>query len=78
VLTWTQLRIQQKPCGLLNVDGYYDPLLAMFDHATKEGFLRPEHRSLIVSDTKVDRLLERLHQFTFPSSEKWLQKRPAP
>ena len=76
VLTWTQLRIQQKPCGLLNIDGYYDPLLAMFDHATKEGFLKPEHRSLIVSDTKVDSLLERLREFTFPTSEKWLQKRP--
>ncbi|MEQ1884843.1 MAG: TIGR00730 family Rossman fold protein [Bryobacteraceae bacterium] len=76
VLTWTQLRIQQKACGLLNIEGYYDALLSMFDHAENEGFLKPEHRRLIVSDTDVDGLLQRMKQFVFPAAEKWLQKRP--
>src|SRR6185295_5632911 len=46
VLTWAQLGIHKKPCGCLNTLGYYDPLLALLDHATAEQFLKPEHRSL--------------------------------
>ena len=72
VLTWTQLHIQQKPCGLLNIEGYYDHLLAMFDHATKEGFLKQPHRSLIIDDTAVDSLLQRLREYQFPKIEKWI------
>lgn len=48
VLTWTQLGLHRKPCGLLNVAGYYDPLLALFDHAVREGFVRPVHRRMVV------------------------------
>src|SRR6266478_63764 len=50
VLTWTQLGLQRKPCGLLNVEGYYDHLLALFDHALAEQFLKPVHRRMVVSD----------------------------
>ncbi len=60
MLTWTQLGIQRKPCGLLNVNGYYDPLLELADQAVSEGFLREVNRELLLSDNEPERLLDRL------------------
>jgi uncharacterized protein (TIGR00730 family) len=60
MLTWTQLGIQRKPCGLLNVNGYYDPLLELADQAVSEGFLRGANRELLLSDDDAGRLLDRL------------------
>jgi uncharacterized protein (TIGR00730 family) len=60
ILTWSQLGIQRKPCALLNVNGYYDPLLAMADGAVAAGFLRGGFRELLMSDTDAERLLDRL------------------
>jgi len=62
-LTWSQLGLHVKPCGLLNVDGFYDPLLALFDRAVQDRFLRPEHRDLVMADTDVDALLDRLASY---------------
>jgi uncharacterized protein (TIGR00730 family) len=72
VLTWSQLGIHPKPCGLLNTAGYYAPLLAMFDHAVAESFVRPQHRALVLEDTDPGRLLERLGAFVAPPTEKWI------
>lgn len=63
VLTWSQLGFHNKPCGVLNVGGFYDPLLALFDRAVQDRFVRPEHRELVLADTDVDALLERLASF---------------
>jgi uncharacterized protein (TIGR00730 family) len=60
-LTWSQLGIQNKVCGLLNVNGYYDSMIAMVDRAAAEGFIRDPHREWLLSDTDVSRLLERLN-----------------
>jgi hypothetical protein len=60
VLTWSQLGIQHKACALLNVDGYYDPLLEMADRAVSDGFLLPVNRDLLISDDDPERLLDRL------------------
>ncbi|HEY5930652.1 MAG TPA: TIGR00730 family Rossman fold protein [Burkholderiales bacterium] len=60
ILTWSQLGFHDKPCGLLNVAGYYDGLLRMMDHAVVEGFLLPGNRKLVIADTDAARLLERL------------------
>ena len=60
VLTWTQLGLQQKPCGILNVEGYYDHLLRLFDHALAEQFLKPAHRQMVVADADPESLLRRL------------------
>ena len=73
VVTWTQLGIQSKPCGLLNVNGYYDTLLALLDNATSEGFVRPQHRGLVLIETDAARLLERIEAFRAPTVEKWLE-----
>jgi uncharacterized protein (TIGR00730 family) len=47
IVTWAQLKIHAKPCVLVNISGFYDPLLAFFDHSVREGFIQPENRSLI-------------------------------
>lgn len=60
ILTWAQLGLHRKPCGLLNTAGYFDPLLAMFDHAVREGFLSAAHRQLMPSEQHAQRLLDRL------------------
>lgn len=63
ILTWAQLDLHRKPCGLLNVDGFYDPLLTLFDRAVDEGFLRPEYRSMVLTATDPDELLMRLRNY---------------
>jgi len=73
VLTWSQLGLHRKPSGLLNVAGYFDPLLAFFDHALAEKFLRPKHRALVVVDADPDRLLDGLVKFQPPQLDKWIQ-----
>jgi len=72
VLTWSQLGFHPKPCGLLNVAGYYDTLLALFDHATAEGFVPGKHRSLVIQDTDPARLLDHFAAFAPPTTSKWI------
>jgi len=58
--TWTQLDLHRKPCGLLNYQGFYDPLIAFIDRAVEEGFLRPRHRAALIVDADMTKLLQRL------------------
>ncbi len=60
VLTWSQLGFHSKPCGLLNVSGFYDDLLRFLDNANEQGFMRREHRQLLLDDADADSLLSRL------------------
>lgn len=62
IVTWSQLNIQRKPVGILNVEGYYDPLLRLLDHAVGEGFIAPRHRELIVTSTGAAELLTLLEK----------------
>jgi uncharacterized protein (TIGR00730 family) len=72
-VTWSQLGIQQKPCGLLNIEGYWDGLLAFLDHAVDEEFVRKENGQLVLVATTPERMLERLLDWTPPTHiEKWL------
>jgi len=66
VLTWAQLGIHDKPCGLLNVNGFYDPLLAVLDQMEREQFIRPVHRALLIVETSVEALLDRLVEQPVP------------
>ena len=75
VLTWTQLGLQRKPCGILNVDGYYDQLLSLFDHAVDEQFLQPVHRQMLLSDSRPESLVSRLLEYEPPLVEKWIDLR---
>lgn len=74
ILTWAQLGLHAKPCGLLDVDGYYDPLIAFFDRAVAEGFLRPEHRRLLVVGSDPEALLDRFEAWRPPHVEKWIDE----
>ncbi len=74
VVTWSQLGIQEKPCGLLNVAGYYDPLLRLFDNAVREGFLHPDNRALVLDDHDPERLLEKMAHFHPTRTAKWIGK----
>jgi uncharacterized protein (TIGR00730 family) len=60
ILTWRQIGIHEKPVGLLNVESYFEPLLAMADHAVGEGFLRAPHRRNLLVETDAARLLAKL------------------
>src|SRR5262249_23248571 len=72
IITWAQLGLHRKPCGILNVEGYYDPLLALFDRAVPEGFLRPTNRQLVIEESDPDRLLGTLGSYTPPRIETWI------
>jgi hypothetical protein len=74
IITWAQLGLHRKPCAILNVDGYYDPLLTLFDRAVTEGFLRPANRGLVLQETDPSRLLDQLERFTPPPTEKWISR----
>jgi uncharacterized protein (TIGR00730 family) len=74
VLTWTQLGVHEKPCAVLNVEGYWQPLLAMLDHAVAERFLPETHRAMLLSDTDPDALLDALTAWEPQSVPKWLDR----
>lgn len=63
MITWSQLGIHKKPVGLLNVDGYYDSLLALFDNGVKEGFIKPSARDIVLSASNAQELLTKMEQF---------------
>src|SRR3990167_2560423 len=73
-LTWGQLSIHRKPCGLLNVEGFFDPLLSLFDHAVREQFVSPEHRALVVVEEDAERLLDALGHWEPPAVERWMSR----
>ena len=74
VWTWGQLGVHRKPCGLLNVAGYFDPLLSLIDHMVDAGFLRPAHRAMVVVEVSPERLLQRLDEYEPPDTNRWLDE----
>jgi len=74
VVTWSQIGIQSKVSALLNVNGYYDPLLAMADRAVSEGFLRDSYHELLLTDTDPARLLDRIESYVIPVVDKWMDR----
>ena len=74
IITWAQLGLHRKPCAILNVEGYYDPLLVLFDRAVSEGFVNPSNRRLVLHETDPHRLLDVLANYTPPQTEKWIDR----
>ncbi|WP_341527947.1 TIGR00730 family Rossman fold protein [Nostoc sp. UHCC 0302] len=73
ILTWAQLRLHQKPCGLLNVEGYFDPLLKLFDNAVKEEFVKPALRSLVLEASTSEHLLDLFATYQPIVVDKWIE-----
>jgi len=72
-ITWSQLGIHRKPIGILNVSGFYTPLVNMIDHAILEGFIKPDHRDLVVVEENPAALLTRLATHQIPTVHKWIR-----
>lgn len=72
VLTWAQLGLHQKPCGLLNVRGYFDGLLSFLEHGIAEAFVRREHRSMVMVSPSPTTLIDKLEEYEPKSVEKWI------
>jgi uncharacterized protein (TIGR00730 family) len=77
VLTWAQLGLHPKPCALLNVAGFYAPLLALLDHAVAEGFVKPIHRALVLVEEEPERLLDRIRDYRPPVVQRWIEPEEA-
>jgi uncharacterized protein (TIGR00730 family) len=74
ILTWAQLGLHSKPIGLLNVNRFYDPLYKMLETMVSHGFLKPFHQSILLLDTDMRRLLERMYAYEAPPVPKWISR----
>jgi uncharacterized protein (TIGR00730 family) len=73
IVTWGQLHIHSKPCGILNVANYYAGLLQFVEHAVAEGFLKAQHRDALIVEDDPRLLLDRFETYTAPTVKKWLE-----
>lgn len=76
VWTWGQLGYHAKPLGLLDVNGFYDKLGGFLDHIVEEGFVRPQHRAMLLLGQRPDELLDGMDSFVAPVAPKWVDKQP--
>jgi len=74
IVTWAQLGFHSKPCALLNVNGFYDPLLHLLDHAIAERFVKPKQRDLVLVESDYSNLLDRMANHHVPREPKWIAK----
>ena len=73
VITWQQLGLHKKPIGLLNVNGFYDPMLAQLQKMVDTQFLNKENQALLIVDTNIEVLLDKMESFKAPAIPKWLK-----
>ena len=71
ILTWAQLELHRKPCGLINVDGYFNQLLSFLDNAVAKGFINKEHREMLLVSNSAEDILRRMETYSAPETEKW-------
>ncbi|AYN18225.1 TIGR00730 family Rossman fold protein [Pseudomonas monteilii] len=76
VWTWGQLGYHAKPLGLLDVNGFYDKLGGFLDHIVEEGFVRQQHRAMLLLAQQPDELLDGMDSFIAPVAPKWVDKKP--
>jgi hypothetical protein len=74
IWTWAQLGFHQKPCGVLNVAGYYDALISFLDHVAAEQFVKPHHRAMLMVEADPNLLLERYVNYQPPAVKHWVNK----
>ena len=79
ILTWSQIGLHRNPIGILNARGYFDPLLALIEHARREGFIYNEHINLLINEADPQVLLNRMELFELPPNlEQWVQRKADP
>ena len=74
IWTWAQLGFHNKPCGLLNINGYYDSLIGFLDHVLAEQFLKKEHHAMLLVETNPNTLLDRYSNYQPPAIRHWVSK----
>ncbi len=74
MLTWAQLGFQSKPVALLDIGGYFTKLNDFMDHMVTEGFLRSEHRGMLLCESNIETLLDRMRDYEPPALEKWMDR----
>lgn len=75
ILTWAQIGLHRRPVGVLNVQGYFDPLLGLIEHVRRNGFIYAEHRGLLLCEAEPERLLERMETYRPPDGlERWVAR----
>lgn len=74
VLTWAQMGLHQKPVGILNTEGYYDPFLHFLDGARDSDLLRPKHRNLLLEDPHAKGLIKKMLSYSPPQERKWMEE----
>jgi uncharacterized protein (TIGR00730 family) len=72
ILTWAQLGFHTKPCGVINVDGYFDPFFSFLDNAVSRGFMKPEHRKMLLVSNEPEGLINQMASYKAPVIEKWV------
>lgn len=77
IVTWAQLGLHSKPCGVLNVDAFFDPLLRLLDHAVAEEFIKARHRSRVLAAATVDSLLEQMARSRLRPEHQWIDEKTA-
>ncbi|NBJ70328.1 MULTISPECIES: TIGR00730 family Rossman fold protein [Clostridia] len=75
VFTWAQLGLHRKPCGLLNIQHYYDPLLSLFQHMTEQQFMEQKHFDIVLSATEPETLIEKFHVYEPPTIKTFLKEK---
>jgi len=76
LMTWAQLGFHSKPCGLVNMAGYFDSLMSFLDNAVSQGFMKREHREMLLVSDDPETLIGRFENYQAPDVEKWVDARP--
>ena len=74
ILTWAQLGFHAKPCGLLNICGYYNSILEFLENSVNQQFVRPEHRDMLLVDIDAGSLISKFYTYKVPIIEKWINR----
>lgn len=74
MLTWAQLGLHKKPIAILNINGFYDDLLKMITKMVDKGFLKAINQDMLIIDTDITQLIEKIKNYTAPNVDKWIAK----
>ena len=73
ILTWAQIGIHSKPCGIINVDGYFDSFLSFLDNTVSSGFVKPEHRRMLLVAETPEEMLQQMESYRVFEVSKWAE-----